>query len=65
MRTVSERTGVHIVAGCGYYVESSHPPARPAPVDELAALMVGDLVEGMDGTDVRAGVIRELGCSCR
>lgn len=64
MRTVSERTGVHIVAGCGYYVESSHPPGLDhVPVDELAALMVGDLVEGMDGTDVRAGVIGELGCS--
>lgn len=31
LRRVSERTGIHIVAGCGYYTRRSHPP-------EVAAL---------------------------
>ncbi len=61
---VAARSGVQVVLGCGYYVESSHPGSlRQTSIDEIARSMVDDMVVGMDGTNVRAGVIGEIGCS--
>ena len=62
---VSRRTGVHIVAGTGFYVWPSY--AQPAgelceaPVEALAGHLRRELLEGIAGTDVRAGLIGELG----
>lgn len=59
---VSRRTGVHIVAGTGFYIQGSYP----AEVTELSTEAIADhlrreLLEGMAGTGVRAGLIGELG----
>lgn len=63
-RDVAERADVQIVLGCGYYVESSHPEElRETTVDQIAQSMIADLTVGMDGSDIRAGVIGEVGCS--
>lgn len=62
LRTVSEQTGVHIVAGTGFYLESSHPSAiRGLSAQELAELIVTDLRDGEDG--IRPGIIGEIGVS--
>lgn len=59
---ISRRAGVHIVMGCGYYIDRSQPTsARTASANELADEMVSDLLEGPQGTDVRAGIIGEIG----
>jgi phosphotriesterase-related protein len=61
---VARRSGMHIMAGCGFYVHDSHPGwVEAASDDELEAIMVRDLVEGIDGTDVRAALIGEIGTS--
>lgn len=59
---LATESGVNIVAGCGFYVEATHP-ARLSQwsVEDIAAEMIRDLTEGMDGTDIKAGVIGELG----
>jgi phosphotriesterase-related protein len=61
---VSEATGVAIVMGAGHYrrpyLDEAAIDARS--VDELADAIVRDLVEGVAGTDVRAGIIGEIGC---
>jgi phosphotriesterase-related protein len=59
---ISEATGVNIVAGCGYYVHTAHPPEidRMTPAD-VTDVIVADLTEGIDGTGIRAGVIGEIG----
>ena len=55
-------TGVNVVAGCGYYIKETHPPGMESrSVDELATEMIGDITVGMDGTDLKAGVIGEIG----
>lgn len=60
LREVSERSGVRIVMGCGYYLERSHPPhVAGASVDELAAQLRTELTDGVDG--VRPGLIGEIG----
>ena len=59
---LSDRTGVNVVAGCGYYIEAAHPPGMEGrPVEELAAEMIRDITEGMDGGALKAGVIGEIG----
>ncbi len=60
---VSEATGCHIVMGCGHYVEEYQDPANHArSVESFAAEMVAQVQEGLWGTQVRAGIIGEIGC---
>lgn len=64
IRRLAKQSGVHIVAATGCYVAPSHPPhiARQ-DVDQLTEWMVHELTVGIDDTDIRAGVIGELGVS--
>lgn len=56
-------TGCNIVMGCGHYVEEYQDPANHnRGVDDFAAEMVAQVQEGAWGTDVRAGLIGEIGC---
>ena len=59
---LAAQTGLHLVAGCGYYIKKTHPPGTESrSVDDLAAGMIGDITVGMDGTELKAGVIGEIG----
>jgi phosphotriesterase-related protein len=60
LRRLSERTGVNIVMGCGWYVHEFHG-TRPHTdtIADLAASIQADLGEGVGG--VCAGVIGEIG----
>lgn len=61
---LSARTGVHIVAGTGYYIYSSHPPEVEArSIEELAREMTSDILKGFEGGSTRAGLIGEIGAS--
>ena len=62
LREISERTGVHVVAGTGFYLEASHPVDVVAlGADGVAERILADLREGEDG--VRPGIIGEIGVS--
>ena len=64
LRDISRRTGLNIIMGCGYYVAAAHPPDMSATsAEKLAEEMVRDLTVGFDGTDVRSGIIGEIGTS--
>jgi phosphotriesterase-related protein len=64
LREISRRTGVHIVAGCGHYVHLAHrPELADEPLESIVERIVRDLQEGIDGTDIRAGIIGEIGTS--
>ncbi len=63
-RRVARESGVNVIMGTGFY-------RRPyldedwfagTSADEVAELLIGDIQTGFDGTDVRAGVIGEIGC---
>jgi phosphotriesterase-related protein len=64
LRKVSEASGVHLVAGTGYYVdEFLTDEIRAERIDVLAAELIRELDDGIDATAVRAGIIGEVGCS--
>lgn len=64
LRRMAAETGLNIVMGTGYYVGSTHPE-RLASMDErtIADEFVRDLTEGVEGTDIRAGYLGEIGIS--
>lgn len=63
LRTLAETTGVNIVMGCGHYVEQYHMPENEGrSADDFAAEMIEHLTKGAWGTDVKAGIIGEIGC---
>ena len=67
-RAVALETGVHVVQGTAYYNErNSDLPERlaSASIDDIADEFVDDVREGIGDTDVRAGIIGEIGLSDR
>ena len=63
VRSVSNLTGLNIVAGTGYYVEFTHPADMPTRSEEsLAEEMTREIVEGVGDAQIRCGIIGELGC---
>jgi phosphotriesterase-related protein len=64
LRAIAEETGLAVVMGCGYYVEAAHPDSvRGMTADDIAAELVAELVDGVDGTGIRPGIIGEIGTS--
>ncbi|MGH2448530.1 MAG: phosphotriesterase family protein [Chloroflexota bacterium] len=64
LATLSRQTGVHIVAGCGFYVQRAHPPSVAGmSQDEIADFLGREVEIGIDGTGIRPGIIGELGTS--
>ncbi len=64
LKEASERSGVHIIAGTGFYTKKAHPDfVKTASVNELANMMISDLNDGFGESGVRAGIIGEIGTS--
>ena len=62
LRRISEKTGIHIVMGSGWYREQVYPSyVYHLSTNELAEIVIRDLTLGADGTNVRAGLIGEIG----
>jgi phosphotriesterase-related protein len=62
LRRISGATGLHIIMGTGWYRQ----PYYPAEIDRLstnalADRMICELTEGVEGTNIRAGIIGEIG----
>jgi phosphotriesterase-related protein len=64
LNAVAEETGLHVIAGCGYYTHDTHPEAMEEwTAQQIADEMVRDLTVGIDGTGRCAGIIGEIGTS--
>src|SRR4030095_13015279 len=62
LRRIAEATNVNIIMGSGWYRERVYPDyIKELGPDQLADIIVRDITEGADGTDVRAGMIGEIG----
>ena len=62
LRRISDKTGVNIVLGCGWYRESVYEDAVFRQTsNQLAQRMVKEIREGFAGTDIKAGFIGEIG----
>ncbi|RFS87334.1 aryldialkylphosphatase [Actinomadura spongiicola] len=59
---LSRESGLNVVMGAGWYTPTFHPlDMDERSVDDLTDVIVRDIVEGADGTGVRAGIIGEVG----
>lgn len=63
LKEISAATGVHVVMGCGHYRDPylDREWFDRMSVDEIADQLVDEIVDGVDGTDVRPGIIGEIG----
>ncbi|XP_037537718.1 phosphotriesterase-related protein isoform X2 [Nematolebias whitei] len=62
LRQLAKDTGVHIIAGAGFYVDCTHTEAtRTMSVEKLTDIIISEVLHGADGTDIRCGVIGEIG----
>lgn len=64
LRRIARETGLHVIASTGWYIAGCHPPGiAEAPIEALRDTMLRELLEGIDGSGVRAGNIGEIGLS--
>jgi len=64
LERVAQRTSLNIIMACGYYVGKCHPEnIQEKTTGEIAQQMVGEIMEGVEGTGVKAGIIGEIGTS--
>jgi phosphotriesterase-related protein len=64
LRRISERSGLHIVMGGGWYRTAYYPPEAlidKRSVDSLAEELVHDATVGVGETGVRIGILGEIG----
>ena len=62
VREVARRTGLNIILGAGWYREPYYEKRLyRMKTNQIADELVRDITEGIDGTDVRAGLLGEIG----
>lgn len=61
---ISQESGVHVIMGSGHYVAAVHPADMDTRSEEdIARVIIGDIVDGVDSSGVKAGIIGEIGCT--
>jgi phosphotriesterase-related protein len=63
LAAIAAATGVQVVMGSGHYVQEYQDPALAGyRVEDFAMEIIGQVLEGAWGTEIRAGIIGEIGC---
>ena len=61
---IARRSGMHVMVGCGFYVDSAHPEwLRGMSVDGVHALIALELEHGIEDTGIRPALVGEIGTS--
>lgn len=61
---VMRDSGINVIASTGYYTDSFYPPmVHESSAEQLAQTMIDEIEIGIDGTELKAGVIAEIGTS--
>lgn len=64
LKNISRITGLNIIVSTGYYLDANHPEyVEQRSEQELAQVMLKEIVEGIGDTGIRAGMIGEIGIS--
>ena len=64
LQNISNMVDINIITGCGYYVEQLHPDyIKEKTENEIAQEMINDITVGIGKTDIRSGIIGEIGTS--
>lgn len=62
LAALSRASGLHVVMGAGWYQRDLHPAGlAERSIEDLADEIVRDLVVGVDGSGIPAGIIGEVG----
>jgi phosphotriesterase-related protein len=62
LRRLAQELDMHFITSTGYYRNKFHPPeVEEMTAEEIEERMVREVLEGIEGTDIRAGMIGELG----
>jgi phosphotriesterase-related protein len=62
LRDLAGRSGVQVIASTGYWRDGFYPQyLTDESTEQVAEHLIADLTTGIGGTDVRAGVIGEIG----
>lgn len=65
LASVARATGVDVVMATGPYLETAEPTAANSSVEKIAESMIADLTTGAGESNIRAGLIGEVGVSPR
>ena len=61
---ISKESGINIVMGAGYYVDSAQiDEVRNMDEESITETIIKELTIGMDDTNIKAGIIGEIGCT--
>lgn len=61
LQEISRASGLNVVCATGFYLEQYHPAwLADASVEQIEKVLEAEFVEGIDGTEVRPGVIGEI-----
>ena len=64
IKEVSEKSGINVICATGFYKEPFYPEfVYEKNEKELSKIMKNDILKGIDGTDIKAGIIGEIGSS--
>lgn len=64
IKEVSEKSGINVICATGFYKEPFYPEfVYEKNEKELFEIMKNDILKGIDGTDIKAGIIGEIGSS--
>jgi len=64
LKIISERSGVYIIAGTGFYIDQTFSEEiRKMSINDMYNVMMRDINEGFPGTNIKAGIIGEVGIS--
>lgn len=64
LKTISQQSGLKIVASTGYYLSQFHPAKlADETAEQVAETYERELTEGIDCTDIKAGLIAEIASS--
>ncbi len=64
LRDISLKSGLNIIAGCGYFAAQTHSiDVKGMSTDKLTEEMITDIKQGLLNTDVKPGIIGEIGTS--
>jgi phosphotriesterase-related protein len=62
LRRLSQKLDMHFITATGYYRNNFHPAeVESMSVEDIEERMFREITEGIDGTDIRAGLMGELG----
>ncbi len=61
---ISRLTGMNVIMGAGYYIGSTHPDDMTSRTqDSITEEIIRDIRVGVGDTQIRAGLIGEIGCT--